>query len=77
MFKIINNIIDVSASKFIPKQRSRILYPALHKLTYTNFHFFPFVIKLWNSIPLSVIDSPKLDDFCIKLDNYMHNTCAL
>ena len=24
-----------------------------------------------------IIDSPTLNDFLIKLDNYMHNTCAL
>jgi len=75
MFKIINNFIDISASKFIPKQRS------LRKEYYTQlstkykFSFFPLVIKYWNSLPLSVIDSPTLDDFM--LDNSMHNTCAL
>jgi len=79
-FNIVNNLIDISAGKFIPKQRSLRggYYTQLcTKINSYKFSFFPSVIKLWNSLPLSVIDSPRLDDFCIKLDNYMHNTCAL
>ena len=80
MFKIINHLIDISANKLISKHRSfrRGYYTQLStNIDSYKFSFFPSVIKLWNSLPLSVINSPTLDDFCIKLDNYMHNTCAL
>ena len=38
---------------------------------------FPSVIKLWDSLPSPVVDSPALNDFCINLDTYINNTCAL
>ena len=37
-----------------------------------KFSFFPSTIKLWNSLPLSVINSPNLNQFCNNI-----NTCAL
>ena len=77
MFKTLNSLIDISSSQLIPKYRSlrKVYYTQLcTKIDSYKFSFFPSVIKLWNSLCLSVIDSPTLNDFCIKLDNYMHNT---
>jgi len=54
MFKIINNLIGISTSKFIPKQRSLrgVYYTQLcTKIDSYKFSFFLFVIKLWNSLP--------------------------
>ena len=80
MYKIINNVIDIPTNKSIPKQRSLRggYYTQLDtQIDSYKFSFFPSVIKLWNSLPPFVINSPTLDDFCNKLDNYMHHTCAL
>ena len=80
MFKIINNLIDIPASHFVPKQCLLRGGYYIHLSTKTDsykFSFFPSVIKLWNSLPPPVVNFLILNDFCINLDTYMHNTCAL
>ena len=42
-----------------------------------KFSFFPSTIKLWNSIPPHIVNSPTHDQFCTLLDNYHNHTCAL
>ena len=77
MYKIVNDMISIPTDYFIP------CYPQLRKGYYrqlqTNidlykYSFIPSAIKLWNSLPPYIINSPTLDQFCTNLSNY---TCAL
>jgi len=46
-----------------------------HRHSY-KFSFFPSVIRLWNTLPPFVINSPNLDEFCTNLHNHYDYTCA-
>ena len=35
-----------------------------------KFSFFPSVVKLWNPLPVIVVNSPTLTDFCSNLSTY-------
>jgi len=54
-----------------------------------KYSFFPSTLKLWNQLPVDIIDSPTINDFCNILTNFWHthtphmifvtfdHTCAL
>ena len=82
MYKITNNLVTVC----IPND-CLIPIPPFLRNSYVNqldtridsfkFSFFPSTIKLWNSIPPHIVNSPTHDQFCTLLDNYHNHTCAL
>ena len=74
MYKIINGIVCIPTNYFTPcHPQSRRYYK---QLLIIKFSFIPSVIKLWNSLPPTIINSPtfRLDQFCTNLNNY---ACAL
>ena len=77
MYKIINDLVSIPKDYFIspdPPLR-REYYKKLFTGTDSyKFLFIPSLIKLWNSLPPDIINSPTLDQFCNNLSNY---TCAL
>lgn len=79
LYKIIYNIVHIQPdlpftySNLINYTRGHVLkiqQPATRIDSYLN-SFFPSTIKLWNSLPLHVIDSSTLNDFKFKLHNYL------
>ena len=70
MYKIINNIVHIQPD--LPLSYSNAVYTRGHYLKMqqpatridTYLHsFFPSSVRLWNSLPLNLIDSPSLDNF--------------
>ena len=71
MILMFNDLIDIPARHFVSKQcllRGGYYIQLSTKVDSYKFHFFPSVIKLWNSLPPPVVDSPTLNDFYINLD---------
>ena len=71
LYKIINHQIDISADSFLTPNfnthytrghNKRFLTPITRIDSY-KFSFFPSAIKIWNSLPQSVIDSSNIDQF--------------
>ena len=80
MYKIIHQLVCIPDDFLAPK------YPSLRRGYFTQpdtrvdcfkFSFFPSTIKLWNSLPPYVINSPTCSQFCTNLDNYHNLSCAL
>ena len=80
MYKIIHHLVAIPDNCLNP------IYSPLRRGYYSQldtridsykFSFFPSTIKLWNSLPPFVVNSPTYDQFCINLDNYYNHTCAL
>ena len=73
--KIINGNLHIPSNSLIPNHRDSRSGYFTQLQTRTDsykFSFFPSTIKLWNSLPPSVINSPNLNQFCNNI-----NTCAL
>ena len=71
--------LEVSTDDFLPNQRlSREGYfnQLQTMIDSYKFSFFPSVIRLWNALPLFVINSLTLDDFCTNLHKHYDHTCA-
>ena len=74
MYKIIHNIVHIqpelpftySQSTNTRGHHLKIQQPATRIDSYL-YSFFPSAIKLWNSLPLNVVDSRTLDNFKCKL----------
>ena len=89
--KIINGLLTVPTHDLIPKSRSvRSGYyqQSMTLIDAYKYSFFPSILKLWNQLPVDVIDSPTINDFCNNLTNFWHthppmifvtfdHTCAL
>ena len=75
LYKIINGFLTVPTHDLVPKSRSlRSGYyqqPMILIETY-KYLFFPSTLKLWNQLPVDVIDSPTINDFCNNLANFWH-----
>ena len=74
MYKILNTLIDIPSYYFIPSLHSLrrgyyIQLPA--RIDSFKFSFFPSVIKIWNSLPSYLTNSPSLNHFCNHLDKYI------
>ena len=80
MYKALNGSLCVPTDDFVPNHRpSREGYfnQLQTMIDSYKFSFYPSVIRLWNSLPPSVISSPTLDEFCTNLHNHYDHTCAL
>lgn len=69
MFRIVNNLVDIPAQQYLQQTQSvtrghfQPLYlPYCRTDTYRQ-SFFPSTIRLWNSLPNSLIVAPSLDSF--------------
>jgi len=71
MFKIIHNLVDIPANYYLTPlpmthdtrgHNMRLLQPMTRTDSYL-YSFFPSAIKIWNSLPQSVIDSNDIDQF--------------
>ena len=74
MYKILNNLIDIPSCYFIPSHHSLrrgyfIQLPT--RIDSFKFFFFLSVIKIWNSLPSYLTNSPSLNHFCNYLDKYI------
>jgi len=74
MYKMINGNLHIP-NPLLPNQRDsrRGYFTQLQtRIDSFKFSFFPSTVKLWNSLPPTVINSPTLNQFCNLI-----NTCAL
>ena len=59
IYKVLNNLIDIPAHHFVPNYLSlRNGYFTQLPTRIDSFKFFPSVIKIWNTLPLFVTNSP-------------------
>ena len=77
MYRIINGNLHIPSNSLIPNHRDSRSGYFTQLQTRTDSYKFSFpppssTIKLWNSLPPSVINSPNLNQFCENI-----NTCAL
>ena len=75
MYKIINGHLHIPSNSLIPNHhdsREGYFTQLQCRTDSYKFSFFPSTIKLWNSLPPIIINSPTLIQFC----NYI-STCAL
>jgi hypothetical protein len=68
MYRIVNHLIDIPDSQLIPSHTTtrghsqRFFLPRTRTALLTG-SFFPDTIRLWNSLPQKVVESPTLDVF--------------
>ena len=66
MYKIINDLVNIPTNYFIspyPPLRRGYYKQLFTRIDSYKFSFIPSVIKLWNSLPPYMINSPTLDQF--------------
>ncbi|MCG7868954.1 MAG: reverse transcriptase family protein, partial [Candidatus Thiodiazotropha taylori] len=69
MYRIVNHLVDIPAEKYLIHigtstrgHEIRFLVPYCHVVAFKS-SFFPSTIRLWNSLPVSVVTAPSLDAF--------------
>jgi len=68
LYKIINGLLFVPTHDFVPKFRS--LRSGYYQQPMTLIDAYN--LKIWNQLPVDVIDSPTINDFCNNLTNFWH-----
>ena len=66
LYKIINGLLTVPTYDLVPKSRSLKCGYYQQPMTLLNaykYSFFPLTLKLWNQLPVDVIDSLTINDF--------------
>ena len=66
-YKIINGhlvVPTVDLSPNLPSLRSGYYHQPITLIDADKFSFFLSVVKLWNQLPVNVVNSPTLTDFC-------------
>jgi len=75
LYKIINGHLIVPTCDLIRKcqiVRSGYYHQPTTLTDSYKFSFFPSTIKIWNQLPVNVINSPTTNDFCSNLSNFWH-----
>ena len=75
LYKIINGFLTVPTHDLVPKSRS--LRSGYYQQPMTlidayKYSFFPSTLKLWNQLPVDIIDSPTINDFCKAIISLFH-----
>ena len=81
MFKIVHGLVEIPHQKYlIPFTRSSRIHHNLafqiphSKADYHLFSFFPRTIRVWNTLPLSFVNSPNIEIFKTKVQTLTHAT---